>query len=69
MYFANALAIALIPLLSLIPPNNSGLVLILRVALALSMVLVASAAGERAKRLGELRDKYIDRIADLDGFS
>lgn len=66
IYFANATALATIPLLSLFPPCNSGALLMIRVAFALSMVLVASATGERARRLGELRDLYIDRIADLE---
>lgn len=65
-YFANATALATIPLLSLLPPCNSGALLMIRVALALSMVVIASATGERAKRLSELRDQYIDRVADLE---
>ncbi|GAB39751.1 hypothetical protein [Gordonia sputi] len=66
IYTANAVALATIPLLSVFPPCNSGVFLMIRVALAASMMLVASVTAERAKRLGELRDQYIDRIADLE---
>ena len=65
--FVNAAAMTVISLLSLVPLDDAGPLLVLRPMLLVSTFLVLPTAADRLGRLRELQDRYIDRIADLEG--
>lgn len=64
--FVNASAMTLISLLTLIPLDSSGPLLVLRPALLISTCAVLPVAADRLARLRELGDLYIDRIAEME---